>query len=130
MAIAVLSSKNYSRNELRIINDRINRERQLRRRITVFVVSLFIFISLLILFSANKSMAADSSETVFYKYYTTIEVQPGDTLYTISLDYVVDGKQTSKQFIRDVVYMNSLESEGSLIAGTHIVIPYYDVYHN
>lgn len=118
-----------SKSDIRIRNNKIRREKELLRHIFIFIISLIIFFMIIIIWGNSKSVASEGNEQVLYKYYTSIEVHPGDTLYDISLNYVKEGKLTSKDFIDEVVYMNNLKSSDSIIAGKHILIPYYDVYH-
>ena len=75
-----LSGFEYS--ERRIINNRRRRNKQLKQRllISAFVISLFVI--LLFFLMSTKSMA-DNKEPLF-KYYKSIQVQPGDTLYDLS----------------------------------------------
>lgn len=119
----------YSRSELRIMNNKIRRERELVRHIIIFIISIILFFTILFILGNTKSIASDGAEEVLYKYYTNIKVNPGETLYDIADNYTMEGKLTSKQFIQEVVYINSLESPDKIVSGTYLIVPYYDVYH-
>lgn len=119
----------YTPSELRRINCKRRRQRELTLHIIIAVLAVLLFISLFMFWGSSKSVASDGSTEVLYKYYTNIQVSSGDSLYDISKDYVVEGKLSTKDFIKEVVYMNNLESPDSIIAGSYIVVPYYDTYH-
>ena len=116
--------------EMRIYNNRMQRTRELRRRIIIFVISVFLFIALVVLFSKadSRSVASDGSEPVLYKYYTKVEVKSGDSLTSISKDYVQCGPTDTEKFIREVMFINNIDNADRIAAGTVIVVPYYDVY--
>ena len=116
-----LSGFEYS--ERRIINNRRRRNKQLKQRllISAFVVSLFVI--LLFFLMSTKSMA-DNKEPLF-KYYKSIQVQPGDTLYDLSQEYVNTEMNDVDSFIDEVRYINNLEEDSCLYEGNYIVVPYY-----
>lgn len=127
--MAAQTTYKLSKSDLRIINNRKRRERELIRHISILICSVILFFMLIIFWGNSKSVAYDGSEEVLYKYYTNIQIHSGDSLYEISKDYVKEGKLSTKDFINEVVYMNNLESADSIKAGSYIVVPYYDVYH-
>lgn len=120
----------YSKSELRIINNKIRRERQLVAHIIIFIASIILFFAILFVVGNIKSMASDGSEEVLYKYYTNVKVNPGESLYDIADRYVDNNKLTLDRFIQEVVYINNLESPDKIYSGTCLMVPYYDVYHS
>ena len=54
----------------------------------------------------------------------SIQVEAGDTLWTLADNYVVDGYLTKKEFIQEVCRLNHL-SNGQIQRGEYIVIVYY-----
>ncbi len=116
--------------EMRIYNNHMQRTRELRRRITIFVISVLLFIVLVIILSKadSRSIAADGSNPTLYKYYTTVEVKAGDSLTSISEDYVKCGPTDTSKFIREVMFINNIDNADKIVAGSVIVVPYYDVY--
>ncbi len=62
-----------------------------------------------------------------YKYYTSIKVQPGDTLWDIAEEYIdYDYYSTRMDYIYEVMKINHLITD-HLTAGKKITIPYYSV---
>lgn len=109
--------------ELRIRNNRIKRERELKRNIFLFVLSIIMLFGLLFLISTVKSVA--STGEIKYKYYTDVTVKRGDSLSGIVLSYV-DDEHSYDDIMNEVVFMNNIEDANSIKAGTVLVIPYYD----
>ena len=86
------------------------------------VVLLAVGILVGILVFSNSAKAKE--EKVYYKYYTAIEVMPGDTLTSIAKDHL-EGYDSVSEYIEEVKYMNSIRNANSIRAGQIIHIPYY-----
>ena len=86
------------------------------------VVLLAVGILVGILVFSNSAKAKE--EKVYYKYYTAIEVMPGDTLSSIAKDHL-EGYDSVSEYIEEVKYMNSIRNANSIRAGQIIHIPYY-----
>lgn len=121
MDASTLERFEYS--ELRIINNRKRRNRELKRHIIMAIIGALLFIVVSIIIFSNKSIASDGSEEVLYKYYKSIQICEGDSLTSLSHEY----SDNTKAFINEVLFINSLENADSIKTGDYIVIPYYDV---
>ena len=86
------------------------------------VVLLAVGILVGILVFSNSAKAKE--EKVYYKYYTAIEVMPGDTLTSIAKDHL-EGYDSVSEYIEEVKYMNSIRNANSIRSGQIIHIPYY-----
>ena len=121
MSSSTLSRSQYS--ERRIINNRRRRNRQLRQRLLLSVLIVTLFVILAFFFMSTKSMA-DNKEPLF-KYYKSIQIHSGDTLYDLSQEYVNPEMNDVDSFIEEVRYINNLEEDSCLYEGNYIVVPYY-----
>jgi len=102
------------------------RERTVRVERRVIAISAIIFISLLILIGSSISAFANSrSGSTYHKYYTSIQLEKGDTLWTIADDYVIDGLMSKEDFINEVCQLNKISENDILHSGDYIVIAYY-----
>ena len=61
------------------------------------------------------------------KYYTCISVESGDSLWDIAQKYMTDEYTSTQDYIDEVVSINNLNNDSSIVAGTNLVIPYYEV---
>lgn len=109
----------------RILNRR-KRARQLRARFMFVMFTGMITICCAILFSVMNSKARVSAdnEEILYKYYKTVEIQPGDTLWELAEANYSEEKQTISEYIKEVKNINHISDE-KLISGYYIVLPYY-----
>lgn len=91
-----------------------------RRKMMLFAGILVALIIGMISFSINAS-AEDSRE--IYTYYTSYEVQAGDTLWTIADQFMGPDFTSKTDFIDNVKKMNHLSSD-SITAGNYLIIEY------
>ena len=71
---------------LRSISKRRARQKQVRRNILLLVISvLFIFVSVFFVASIS-TQASDKEHMPSYKYFRSIEISSGDTLWSIAED--------------------------------------------
>ncbi len=68
--------------------------------------------------------ATNNSDNPMYKYYTSYEIQPGDTLTSIAQRYTVNSNVSISEYIREVKKNNNLVSD-RITSGNYIVISYY-----
>ena len=90
----------------------------------VFLLSAF---CLLLLFSCSyvfTSRAQTSHETV--KYYRSVEVAPGDTLWDIAGEYASVEYKDRYAYIDEVKKLNHL-TDDRISAGEFLMVPYYDL---
>lgn len=113
-----------SAEERRIRNNRIRRTRQLRRR--MFIVSFALCLSLAVGLTGFGflSNAQDESHTVSYKYFTSVMVQPGDTLSSIARNYMDDHYDSVDAYITEVRLTNHMLDD-DVYAGDFLIVPYY-----
>ena len=90
------------------------------RRTYLLLAILFVIFILFILFS-SKADAENSREV--YTYYTSYEIQTGDTLWTIADNYIGPDFTDKKEFISEVKKLNHLTSD-NITAGNYLVIRY------
>ncbi len=121
MSTAALTRNQLS--ELRIRNNRIRRERELKRNVFLLVLTIIVLFSILFVITSSKSVAS-SGDTQF-KYYTDVTVKSGDSLNSIVNQYV-DENHSYKEIVKEVIFMNHIQDPDNIKAGTVLVIPYYD----
>lgn len=110
---------------LRSISKRKARQMQVRRNILILIVSvLFIFISVFFIASIS-TQASDKEHMPSYKYFKSIEIASGDTLWSIAEDNMDTRyyKHTA-DYVAEVKRMNSLDTD-QIIAGSYLIVPYY-----
>ena len=61
--------------------------------------------------------------TFFNKYYKSVLIESGDTLWSIAAKYKAAGMNTSS-LVEEIKRMNGLSND-QIIAGNYLIIPYY-----
>ena len=111
--------------ERRVRNNKIRRQRQLRRNILFTVFTVVLILTFSIGGFAIGSRAQDKESVVLYKYYANIEVQYGETLWDIADTYFCEDKYDGyEHYISEVMQINGLYNE-EVSAGSYLIIPYY-----
>ena len=119
----------------RTYNDRIsekaNRNIEKRKRVVGFqrlfiILSVIFIVSLAILLGNGiKALANSASETYPpQKYYTSLYIEPGDSLWTIAETYSAGSEMTIEEYVDDVIAINRLEST-EIHYGSYLIVPYF-----
>ena len=102
------------------------REVVVRRQKSLLAIAIIVIVAVGILLGSSINALASSDKDIssYNKYYVSIRIESGDTLWTIADEYV-DGFNLSKaDYIAEVCQINGI-SENNIQAGDHIVVPYY-----
>lgn len=119
-------SRNYNPNVSERINKSLNRrEAVIKREKKILSIIFILFVSTIILLSSSiHAFAQMNNNKPLNKYYTSIEVSEGDTLWNIADQYIGSSNIDKKEYIEEICELNSLNN-GQIHAGNHIVIAYY-----
>lgn len=116
---------NTTLSERRIRINRIRRRRELRRRFFTFILALILSAGISITFFSFRTKAQNNTDEIQYKYYKSIIIEAGDTLWNLAEEYGISEYYGSHQeYINEVMQMNGL-SDDQITAGQYIIIPYY-----
>ncbi len=66
----------------------------------------------------------ESAQPTYYKYYTSIRVESGDTLWGIADRYLCEQTGSHEEYIREVMKMNDLKS-ADIRTGDSLIVFYY-----
>ena len=111
--------------ERRIRNNKLRRQRQLRRNLFLGLGTIIFIFTLSFGNFVITSEAQSKEEVVLYKYYTNIEVSYGETLWDIADTYFCEERYDSyNDYINEVIYLNKL-CDDNITAGSYLIVPYY-----
>ena len=68
--------------------------------------------------------ANNTEKNPIYKYYTSYEIQPGDTLTSIAQEHTVNSNVSVNEYIAEVKKNNNLTTD-KITSGNYLVISYY-----
>ncbi len=96
-----------------------------QRQVTISFCSIIaVVIMCSVFFSSIITQAAPRKNT--YKYYTSIQIKTGDTLWEIAGRYMTNEYDDRNEYMREVCSINHI-SEDEIHAGQFLVVPYYSV---
>ncbi len=95
-----------------------------RRMVLLLMTVLFITIGTIV-FGSCFTLAKDKDVNCAYKYYTSIEIQEGDSLWSIAQEYRTEHYDSTQDYVDELVVLNDLTSE-TIHAGQHLMVVYYD----
>ena len=76
-------------------------------------------------FGNNLMQAMAEEESVHYhKYYTSIRLEEGDTLWTIAERFETNSGKSREEYVRELRSMNSLLDD-TIHAGNFLTVSYY-----
>ena len=97
----------------------------LKKRVLFSV--LFVILLATAIFSSVRLVSVNAmsdGDYAQYKYYTSYEIQPGDTLTSIAEKYTANTQISVSEYIDEVKQNNKLTSD-RITSGKHIIIAYY-----
>lgn len=102
------------------------RERVVRKQRALIIAVIVLLVSLGILFGTSMNALASSKADVssLNKYYTSIRLESGDTLWNIADEYIGNLNVSKAEYIKEICVLNDI-SENEIQAGDYIVVPYY-----
>lgn len=114
-----------TKSERRIINNQLKRKKEMQRNISLAILSICLAIAASLCCNGLLSTAeASESAAMEKKYYTSILIENGDTLWEFAEENMGSHYETEAAYIQEVMRINSLKEE-KIIAGQHLVIPYF-----
>lgn len=91
----------------------------------IVLMTLCLAIAVVVTYGSFISVAKNKSDnTPIYKYYTSIQIQSGDTLWDLANDYITTEYQSINDYINEVKNLNSLETD-DIHEGQYLTVPYY-----
>lgn len=87
-------------------------------------VLLIVFVSIMIL-SITLNADAKENRNNKEKYYTSILIEEGDTLWSIAEEYKPDENISVNKYINDLKRMNNIDSD-VIHSGNYLTIYYYN----
>ena len=116
-------NRRVEKQSYRIVRRDLHREKQ-HLIYKVSALLLCTILLLVVMVCATTSDAQDGLTTPRIKYYTSIEIQPGDSLWALCQEYMSEEYAAPSEYIEEVRQLNHLIDD-SITAGGYLVLPYY-----
>ncbi len=112
--------------ELIAYKKHLRRKQILKKRITTAIMTLCMVTLFTIFYFSIRSSANVGDSSTLYKYYTSVTLESGDSLWDIADTYIDYSKYKSKeQYIKEIKNINHIEDPSILQKGESIIVPYY-----
>lgn len=117
------------RKEIRLQNKAELKKQKRTRQIYRHVISsACLILAIAVICSINFFMinakASSQQEAAVYKYYTSVTVEAGETLWDIAGIYMSDEFSSVQKYIDEVKSINHL-TNNKIYAGEELIVPYY-----
>lgn len=97
----------------------------LHPKVALYTICTALITVVLIIFLFNTGKPVNAApEHELHKYYTSVEIQPGDTLWEIADTYKTEGYSNRKSFIKEIQELNHIDDD-QITSGCYLLIPYY-----
>ena len=104
----------------------MKRVAELKRNLFLTGLVLILFVLFLTIFSV-KSNASEDPDSKEYKHYVTVEILPGDSVYSIAEEYLSNGYSSIDSLVNEILYVNNLSETTVLISGNYLIVPVYSI---
>lgn len=103
----------------------LREQRTRRKRIVLFFVTLVLMFGMGVGFGTILAKAEETEKVPAYKYYTSVEIQSGDTLWDIAEVYMdAEHYESRMDYINEVMKINHMVTD-HLTVGKKLIVPYY-----
>jgi len=113
--------ENYLSYKERLEISKRRRAEQIRKRIIMVCLVVMVFATTVLAITQRAS--ADTSE-LRKKTCTSIEIQPGDTLWSIAEAYYTEECHDLRSYIDEIKKTNNMFDD-KLVSGRYLIVPYY-----
>ena len=117
----------FSKSEIRIRANKARRQRIFKRQVSIIIIiaTLVLFTFIFMCSSIYSDAQSDNYEPEF-KYYTTVTVHAGDSLWSIASEHYPEQHYNNLNcYITEICRLNRIDTDGVLNAGENLIIPYY-----
>ena len=119
--------RRYNYNISERANDSLNRREAVvraQRRLIAFIILVIISLGILLGTTINALASSNADPASYNKYYTSIRVEAGDTLWTIADEYIADLDIDKMEYIAELCDLNQIQGD-DIKAGEYIIVAYY-----
>ena len=88
--------------------------------VAVFIIGFLVFL----LFQTSNIANAATPNSVRHKYYTSVEIESGSSLWEIAEEYMTEEYDSVEDYIKEVKQINHL-TEDLIYEGAYLCVPYY-----
>ncbi len=116
-----------SRQEIRYHAKQRRAKEVAKKRMILLLTAIFLIVIGCVVFGSifSKAHANEVQTEVPFKYYKSIVIQDGDTLWDIAKEYRTNAYSGTQEYVDELIRLNGLHSD-KIYAGQHLMVAYYD----
>ncbi len=107
-----------------IVKKRYLKKEKKRAIVRIGFLFLFIVLSAGVFATVFTSTASDEPQRI--KFYTSVRIEPGDSLWSITNTYISDDYENREAYMKELCSLNHLMPDSMIHEGQYIVISYYE----
>lgn len=100
-----------------------NKRKRNGKRVFYFAAVLVVVL-VGVIFTTSDIASAGTKDSVRTKYFTSIEIQEGTSLWDIAKAYQTEEYASTEEYIKEVKKINHMTGD-IIYAGSYLCIPYY-----
>lgn len=103
----------------------IKRKQQQRLFLTWTISGMLVILILCSVFAMNANAKTAGQDASMYKYYTSVQIMNGDSLWSIADSYTDGSVSEILDCIEEIKSINHLSRFEKIKAGEFLIVPYY-----
>ncbi|MBQ8188765.1 MAG: LysM peptidoglycan-binding domain-containing protein, partial [Lachnospiraceae bacterium] len=103
---------------------RIRRQREIRNRILLLAFTVCLVLVMAVSYYSITSYAESEIGNMSFKYYTDIQVEYGDSLWSIAREYCDSHYDNIFDYMNEVRSINHIKGD-TIREGQMLIVPYY-----
>ena len=119
-----MNYNSLKKSEMRVLNNKLRRKAELHKQWTIIVITLALVFVLSVTLGSVFTKASSKAENNTMKLYKSIQVDSGDSLWSIANYYFDSSYGSIDQYLKEIKTMNHIKDD-LIYNGEYLVIPYY-----
>ncbi|MBR4207739.1 MAG: LysM peptidoglycan-binding domain-containing protein, partial [Lachnospiraceae bacterium] len=91
----------------------------------LFFIAAVCIVLITAIMAGNRAKAVSPEAEGYYKYYTSVSVEYGDTLEQLAVRYNNRSIKSDSDYISEICKINSLDNRDKIKSGESLILPYY-----
>lgn len=88
------------------------------------IIFSLVIIFIIVFWGGKHIFASSGNKKPYNKYYTSVRVEDGDTIWTIADKYIEGFAVDKRDYVEEICKLNKL-SDGKVQSGNYIIVSYY-----
>ena len=109
----------------------IARRKQMYRKMILSVLAAFVLIFSIMFLSVSFFSDAKNEKDNFKKYYSSVVVTAGDSIWSIAEEHMDPMHyRSTRNLVSEIASINKISTDANLQAGSCLIIPYFEEEEN